>query len=402
MKIAILAGEASGDLLGAKVIAALRERCPDLQVEGIGGPAMMAAGCQSLFDIERLSVMGLVEPLKRLPDLIKLRRDLYQHFSLHRPDIFIGIDAPDFNIGLERKLRLLGIPVVHYVSPSVWAWRQNRIHKIAKAVDMMLTLLPFEARFYEQHHVPVRYVGHPLADQIPLECDTQAARRALSINENARYVALLPGSRKQEIRYMAEPFLLAAYQLWQQHPELKFLTASVNEQRHQEFMACHQRLTPDLPLQIFSRRTPEVLAAADAVMVTSGTATLETMLYKKPMVIAYRMPWLTHQLAKMLVKTPYIGLPNLLANELLVPELIQQAANPGAIAAVINEYLNSPEKVVALQNKFTVLHQSLRKDTAACTADAVLGLLGSRHCEEGVARHSNPDSVLHSSENKTP
>lgn len=375
MKIAILAGEASGDLLGAKVIAALRERRPDLEFEGIGGQNMIAAGCNSLFDIERLSVMGLVEPLKRLPDLIKLRRDLYQHFSTHRPDIFIGIDAPDFNLGLERKLRLLGIPVVHYVSPSVWAWRQNRIYKIAKAVDLMLTLLPFEAKFYEQHHVPVRYVGHPLADQIPLECDTQAARRALQVDENVRYITLLPGSRKQEIRYMAEPFLLAAQKLWQQHPDLQFLTSHINDQRREEFMACHQRLTPDLPLQVFTRRTQDVLAAADAVMVTSGTATLETMLYKKPMVIAYRMPWLTHQLAKILVKTPYIGLPNLLANELLVPELIQQAANPDAIAACLNEYLQSPEKMSAIKNKFTVLHQSLRKDTAACTADAVLGLL---------------------------
>lgn len=375
MKIGILAGEASGDLLGAKVISALRERCPELDVEGIGGQAMTAAGCKSLFDIERLSVMGLIEPLKRLPDLLKLRRDLYQHFTKHRPDIFIGIDAPDFNLGLEKKLRESGIPVVHYVSPSVWAWRQGRIHTIAKAVDKMLTLLPFEARFYEQHQVPVSYVGHPLADQIPLEIDVQASRRALQIEEDAQYVAILPGSRKQEIRYMAEPFLLAAYKLWKQNPSLRFITSHINEQRYHEFVACHHRLTPDLPMQVFTRRTSDVLAAADVVIVTSGTATLETMLYKKPMVIAYRMSWLTHQLAKRLVKTPYVGLPNLLANELLVPELIQDEANPDKIAAGVMEYLESPEKVAHLKQKFTTIHQSLRQDAAVPLADAVLSVL---------------------------
>ncbi len=375
MKIGILAGEASGDMLGAKVISALRERCPELQVEGIGGPAMIAAGCDSLFDIERLSVMGLIEPLKRLPDLFKLRRDVFQHFTGQRPDIFIGIDSPDFNLGLEVKLRRAGIPVIHYVSPSVWAWRQSRIHKIAKAVDMMLTLLPFEAKFYEAHHIPVRYVGHPLADQIPLQIDTVAARRALRIDANECYVALLPGSRRQEIRYMAEPFLLAAQKLWKQNPKLRFITSHVNEHRYHAFMACHRRVTPDLPIQVFTRRTHDVIAAADVVMVTSGTATLETMLFKKPMVIAYRMPWLTHQLAKILVKSPYIGLPNLLAGEKLVPELIQHDANPDAIAALVSDYLNSPEKVMQLKNKFTELHQTLRQDSAACIADAVLGLM---------------------------
>lgn len=375
MKIGILAGEASGDLLGAKVISALRERCPELDVEGIGGQAMTAAGCKSLFDIERLSVMGLIEPLKRFPDLLRLRRDLYQHFTKHRPDIFIGIDAPDFNLGLEKKLRESGIPVVHYVSPSVWAWRQGRIHTIAKAVDKMLTLLPFEARFYEQHQVPVSYVGHPLADQIPLAIDTRASRRALQIEEDAQYVAILPGSRKQEIRYMAEPFLLAAYKLWKQNPSLRFITSHINEQRYHEFVACHHRLTPDLPMQVFTRRTSDVLAAADVVIVTSGTATLETMLYKKPMVIAYRMSWLTHQLAKRLVKTPYVGLPNLLANELLVPELIQDEANPDKIAACVMEYLESPEKVAHLKQKFAAIHQSLRQDAAVPLADAVLSVL---------------------------
>lgn len=375
MKIGILAGEASGDLLGANVINALRQLDPALEVEGIGGQAMISAGCKSLFDIERLSVMGFVEPLMRLPDLLKLRRSVYHHFTQHRPDIFIGIDAPEFNLGLEVKLRAAGIPIVHYVSPSVWAWRQNRIHKIGKAVDKMLTLLPFEANFYQQHNIPVSYVGHPLADQIPLEVDVIAARRALHIDEDARYITLLPGSRRQEIKHMAETFILAAKKLWQQDPSLKFLTSHVNEQRYNEFKACHKKIAPELPLQIFTRRTHDVLAAADAVIVTSGTATLETMLFKKPMVIVYRMPWLTHQLAKLLVKTPYIGLPNLLAGEPLVPELIQHAATPDAIAEHIAEYLQSPEKSQTIKNKFTALHQSLRKESADCIAQAILSVL---------------------------
>ncbi len=375
MKIGILAGEASGDLLGAKLIQALHEKIPSLSIEGIGGPAMIAAGCESLFDMERLAVMGFVEPMLRLPDLIKLRHDLYQHFIKNRPDIFIGIDAPDFNIGFELKLRRTGIPVVHYVSPSVWAWRQYRVHKIAKAVDLMLTLLPFESKFYEQYNVPVRYVGHPLAEKIPLHPDKVAARRALCLDEHATYVALLPGSRRQEIRYMAEPFLQAAKLAWVERPHLRFLTAHVNEQRYQEFYECYKQYSPDLPLEFFTRHSQDVMAAADVVVVTSGTATLETMLFKKPMIIAYRMSRFTYQLAKLLVKSPYAGLPNLLANELLVPELIQDDAKPETIAQHIFDYLDHPEKVQLLQHKFTQLHQELRTDSANCIAEAVLGVV---------------------------
>lgn len=375
MRIGIVAGEASGDLLGAKLIHALRDRWPNIQVEGIGGPAMAAAGCENLFDIERLAVMGLIEPIFRLPDLIKLRRDLYKHFTMNRPDVFIGIDAPDFNLGLELKLRRTGIPIVHYVSPSVWAWRQNRIYKIAKAVDLMLTLLPFEAEFYQQHNVPVRYVGHPLADQIPLQPDKIAARRALCIDENATYVALLPGSRRQEIRYMAEPILLAAKQAWEKRPELRFLTAHVNEQRYQEFSELHKQIAPDLPLQFFTRRSHDVMAAADIVVVTSGTATLETMLLKKPMIIAYRMSKLAFQVVKRLVKTPFVGLPNLLANQPLVPELLQEAATPEGISQCILDYLDSPAKVNELQQKFTELHTSLQANSATCIFDAISSIM---------------------------
>ncbi len=372
MKIAILAGEASGDLLGAQLIQALRKAYPDLEVEGMGGPAMQAAGFKSLFDIERLNVMGFIEPLKRLPDLLKLRRDLYQHFIENKPDVFIGIDAPDFNIGLELKLREAGIKVVHYVSPSVWAWRQNRIHKIKKAVDLMLTLLPFEAAFYEKHAVPVKYVGHPLAEKIPLEPDKLVARKSLALEADVTYIALMPGSRKQEIRHMAEPFLLAAQKLWMQKPNLRFITSQINELRYQEFYAAFQQYTPELPIQFFKRRSQEVLTAADAVVVTSGTATLETMLYKQPMVIAYKMSRFTYQLAKYLVKTPYAGLPNLLANELLVPELIQDAATPDAIAAHLKDYIDYPEKVRALKQRYLELHKMLKMPSGQLAAEAIL------------------------------
>lgn len=375
MKIGMLAGEASGDLLGAKLIYALKEKVPNLQVEGIGGPAMIAAGCHSLFDIERLAVMGLIEPLLRLPDLIKLRLQIFKYFAANKPDVFIGIDAPDFNIGLELKLRKLGVPVVHYVSPSVWAWRSYRVYKIAKAVDLMLTLLPFETKFYEDHHVPARYIGHPLADQIPLIPDKMAARRALCIEEKGRYVAILPGSRRQEIRYMAEPFLRAALLLHRAYPQLRFLTSHVNEQRYQEFYEAYKQYAPDIPLQFFTRRSQDVLAASDVVLVTSGTATLETMLHKKPMVIAYKMSKLIFPLVKMIVKTPYAGLPNLLSNQLLVPELIQDEVNPEVISQQLMQYLTDPNKIVILENKFKELHQLLRFDSTHRASEAILALL---------------------------
>lgn len=372
MKIGILAGEASGDLLGAKLIHSLREHCPKAQIEGIGGPAMIAAGCESLFDIEQLAVMGFIEPLLRLPDLIKLRHNIYHHFLKHRPDIFIGIDAPDFNIGLELKLRRAGIPVIHYVSPSVWAWRQRRVHKIAQAVDLMLTLLPFETKFYEKHHVPVRYVGHPLAQQIPFEPDKLTARRALCLDENATYIALLPGSRQQEIRYLAEPFLLAAKKILTYYPHLKFITSHINEQRYQQFHDYFKQYAPDLPLEFFTRRSHDVMAAADIVVVTSGTATLETMLYKKPMIIAYKMSGFTYLLGKILVKVPHIGLPNLLAEERIVPELIQQEVTAENIATHLKNYLDHPQKISTIQKRFTQLHKELYVDSAANIAEAIL------------------------------
>lgn len=375
IKVGMLAGEASGDLLGASLINALRHQYQDIQVEGIGGPAMQAAGCHSLFEMERLSVMGILEPLKRLPDLLKLRRDVCRHFLTNPPDVFIGIDSPDFNLGIERTLRQAGIKTVHYVSPSVWAWRQYRIRKIAKSVDLMLTLFPFEAAYYKKQQIPVAYVGHPLADQIPLIVDKPAAKKALGLDANVTYVALLPGSRKQEIQQMAEPYLLAAKQILQQRPGVRFITSQINEARHREFYACYQCVAPDLPLAIFTARSHDVMAAADTAIVTSGTATLECMLYKTPMVIAYRMPALIYKLVRWMIVAPYAGLPNLLAGKLLVPELIQTEVTPEAIANSTLDYLNHPEKIATLQQAFSALHELLHENAANRAVTAIGSVL---------------------------
>jgi lipid-A-disaccharide synthase len=375
MKVGIVAGEASGSILGAGLINALRAHEPLLTLSGIGGADMIAAGFQSLHEMERLSVMGLIEPLSRLPELFLIRRHLYRHFTHQKPTLFIGIDSPDFNLGLELKLRKIGIPVVHYVSPSVWAWRKKRIHKIAKAVDLVLTLLPFEAAFYEQHSVPACFVGHPLADLIPLQPDQAAAKKALGLDPETTYIALLPGSRRNELHYLGELFLNAAQHCWQENPKLKFITCAANAQRHQEFSQQWQIYTPDLPLQFFENQTHAVMAAADAVLVTSGTATLETMLFKRPMVIAYRMANVTYQIARHLVKIPYIGLPNLLADKALVPEFIQDAATPTALAAALLDFIEYPEKALALQQHFTDIHQQLRRDANKRAAEAVLKIV---------------------------
>ena len=377
MKIGIVAGEASGDLLGAGLIQALRtSSTEEIAISGIGGPSMVAQGCQSLYEMDRLSVMGLVEPLFRLKELFGIRRGLHHHFLKNRPDVFIGIDSPDFNLGLELKLRHANIPVIHYVSPSVWAWRQKRIFKIAKATDLVLTLFPFEADFYKKYHVPAKFVGHPLADKIPLHSDKNAARKKLNLDENATYVAILPGSRGNELKYLAEIFVATAEKCWKKNPALRFITSAVNEHRHEAFQAICKKISPNLPITFFQNCTHDVMAAADVVLVTSGTATLETMLHKRPMVVAYRMAGLTYQIAQYLVKIPFIALPNLLAGEMLVPEFIQNEVQPDKLCAALMDFLAHPEKVVQLEKKFFEIHEQLRCNADQQAARAVLELIG--------------------------
>lgn len=375
MKLGILAGEASGDLLGRGLITALRSTYPHLDVTGIGGPAMIQAGCHSLYDMERLSVMGFFEPLMRIRELIRMRSSLIRYFLENKPDVFVGIDSPDFNLGLELHLRKAGIPVVHYVSPSLWAWRQKRIHKIAKATDLVLTLFPFEEAFYKKHHVPAKFVGHPLADLIPLQVDKKKFRERLGLDPHKIYIALLPGSRHRELKYLGELFAATANQCWQQNKNIEFITSAVNPIRDAEFKAICQRIAPSVPIHFFIHQSHEVMGASDVVLVTSGTATLETLLFKRPMVIAYRMGKLTFQIAKRLIKLPSIGLPNLLAQQSLVPEFIQDAATPNALADALLNFINDPEQARYLENAFSIIHQQLRCNANEQAANALKDLI---------------------------
>lgn len=378
IRIGLVAGEASGDLLGAGLIAALKQRYPDAVFTGIAGPRMVAAGCQALFPSEKLAVMGLTEVLGHLRELFAIRKAVVRHFLAEPPDVFIGIDAPDFNLGLERQLKTAGIPTVHYVSPSVWAWRQYRLRKIARAVDLMLTLFPFEAAFYEAHRVPVRYVGHPLADALPLTPDRHAARAELGLPRDGEVVAILPGSRLSEVRALGDIFIAAALSCAEQRPGLRFIAPLATAATQELFAARLQALAPRLPVTIVQGKAHAALTAADAVMVASGTATLEALLLKCPPVMAYRLSPLTYWLAQRLVKVPHYSLPNLLAGRALVPELIQDAATPANVAAAILNWLDDKAGRAQLAATFTEIHRTLRRDADQRAADAVAELVTQR------------------------
>lgn len=373
LRIALVAGEASGDILGSGLMNALKAHRPDIEFIGVGGPLMEAEGLVSYFPMERLAVMGLVEVLGRLPELLRRRKHLIRTLIEARPDVFIGIDAPDFTLGVELKLRQAGIRTVHYVSPSVWAWRQKRVLKIRDACDLMLTLFPFEARFYEEHQVPVRFVGHPLADTIPLEADRAAARQALDLPVEGSVVALMPGSRGGEVGKLGALFLDAAEQLRTMRPGIRFVLPCANAARREQL---EQMLAGrDLPLTLLDGRSHQALAACDAVLIASGTATLEALLYKRPMVVAYRLAPLTYKILRRLVKSPYLSLPNLLAQRLLVPELIQDAATPEALAQTLSPLLDGGE---AQTEGFDTIHRALRRDASEEAAQAVLQLAEAR------------------------
>ncbi|CDM41381.1 MULTISPECIES: lipid-A-disaccharide synthase [Pseudomonadaceae] len=369
IRVALVAGEASGDILGCGLMQAIKQRHPDAEFIGVGGARMEAEGLKSFFPMERLAVMGLVEVLGRLFELLRRRRQLARELIAAKPDVFIGIDAPDFNLGLELKLRRAGIKTVHYVSPSVWAWRQKRVLKIREACDLMLTLFPFEAQFYDEHQVPVRFVGHPLADAIPQQADRAAAREALDLPQDEPVVALMPGSRGGEVARLGELFLDAAIRLRALRPGIHFLLPCATPERREQL---EQMLAGrDLPLTLLNGRSHEALAACDAVLIASGTATLEALLYKRPMVVAYRVAPLTYRVLKRLVKSPYISLPNLLAERLLVPELIQDAATPEALAQAVAPLIDGGQ---VQTEGFDLIHRALRRDASVSAADAVLKL----------------------------
>ncbi|MFK3943770.1 lipid-A-disaccharide synthase [Pseudomonas monteilii] len=370
--IALVAGEASGDILGSGLMRALKARHPDVRFIGVGGPLMEAEGLVSSFPMERLAVMGLVEVLGRLRELLKRRKALVADLIAQRPDVFIGIDAPDFNLDIELKLRRAGIKTVHYVSPSVWAWRQKRVLKIREGCDLMLTLLPFEARFYEEQGVPVRFVGHPLADTIALSADREAARAELGLGDGP-VVALMPGSRGGEVGRLGALFLDTARLLVERVPNLRFVVPCANVARRAQL---EQMLAGrELPVTLLDGRSHQALAACDAVLIASGTATLEALLYKRPMVVAYRLSPVTFWILKRMVKSPYVSLPNLLAQRMLVPELLQDAATEQALAQALLPLLADGR---GQTEHFEQIHHSLRRDASNQAADAVLALVEER------------------------
>jgi len=375
----IVAGEASGDILGAGLIRSLRKRYPNARFAGIGGEEMMAEGLQSLVPMERLSVMGLVEVLGRIGELVRIRRRLLDFFLTTPPAVVIGIDSPDFTLAVERRCRKAGIPTVHYVSPSVWAWRKKRIFKIAKSVDLMLTLFPFETDIYHQHNIPVVFVGHPLADRIPMRPDTTQARADLGLELDKPVLAILPGSRGGEVERLGTLFLEAARWLQQRIPDLQLIIPCANREREKQIRGITEALELSLPVTIVQGRSREVMAASDVVLLASGTATLEAMLLKKPMVVGYRLSDFSYKILSRMVQAPHVALPNLLARRELVPELLQDAATPEALGAAALSQLEDTSKREQLIDAFTELHLTLRQNADEQAAKAVAALLTSGH-----------------------
>lgn len=377
LKIAIVAGEHSGDILGADLMSALSDLAWQqnitLEFKGIAGPLMMEQGCESFFDMEELSVMGIVEILKRLPRLLKKRKHLAQDLIAWQPDVLIGIDAPEFNLGLELMLKQAGIKTVHYVSPSVWAWRQSRIHKIKKACDLVLALLPFEKAFYDKHEMPCEFVGHTMADQIPV-ADQQATLRAeLGIEQSTKVLGLLPGSRGSEIKFLLRPFLQTAAELKQQLPELKIMLPAVNEAKGEQIKAIIDAEFADLSVAVSIGNARDVMAVSDAVLLASGTAALETMLMKTPMVAAYQVSWFSYQVFSRLVKTEFFTLPNLLAQKAMVPEFIQHDMTVENLKRELLPLLTEPQN--ELKQQYADIHQSIKLDASKKAAEHIWQLL---------------------------
>ncbi len=375
LRIGIVAGEASGDMLGAGLINELGKKTETLSVEGIGGERLLASGMKVLYPMERLSVMGITEVASRYFELKNIRNNLLKHFIKNPPDVFIGVDAPDFNLWLEKELRKAGITTVHYVSPSIWAWREYRVKKIRMAADLVLNLFPFEAAIYDKYEVPNRFVGHHLADKIPSMPNVPAARADLKIPQDKIVVALLPGSRLSEIKRIAGPLLEAAVLSQIKNPDMCFITGLIDEKSLNLFSEIKNRVAPDLNVNISVNNTHKIMEAADFIMLASGTATLEAMLYKKPMVVTYKLSFLTHLIVKLLAKIPYASLPNILAGKMLVPECLQSRCTPEILSFELNKLLTSAEQTKKMKMEFTSLSSQLKKNADLQAADAILELL---------------------------
>lgn len=376
MTLGLVAGEASGDLLAASMLDGLQARFDAVDARGIGGPALAARGFQNWWSIDALSVRGYVEVLREYPRLLRMRNQLRDRLIEWRPSVFVGVDAPDFNLDLEIACRRAGLKVAHFISPSIWAWRRERIHKIREAVDHMLLVFPFEQQLYDDAGIPATYVGHPLADLIPLDADQAGARRALGLPLDGEVVALLPGSRPAEIQYMAQTFIDAAGWLARRRPGVSFVLPAAGAALYERIRAMLHRHRDNEPsrLLLVQGRSHEALAAANAVLVASGTASLEAALFRKPMVIAYKMPWLSYRIMRNKGYQPHIGLPNILCNERLVPEFIQQAATPQALGQALLDELDNPARQRVIAGRFADLHHLLRRDCAAGAARVIAEL----------------------------
>ncbi|NMG55359.1 lipid-A-disaccharide synthase [Aromatoleum aromaticum] len=375
-RIAMVAGEASGDLLASHLIRAIRQQVPEAQFYGIGGPKMQAEGFDALWPCERLAVHGYVDALKRYRELSGIRKALLRRVRQERPDAFIGVDAPDFNLWLEGRIRSSGIPAIHFVSPSIWAWRGGRIKGIARSVSHMLCLFPFEPALYEKAGIPVSYVGHPLADVFPLVPDRAAARELLNLPTDCRIVALLPGSRQSEVRNLAGTYIETARLLAERHDDLGFVVPLATRETRALFeQALHAADADELPIRLLFGHAVEAMTAADVVLVASGTASLEAALLKRPMVISYRIGKWQYRLMKRMAYLPWVGLPNILCNDSVVPELLQDDATPQALADALDRWLNDADACAELALRFDALHRELRQDTAGRAAAAILPYL---------------------------
>ncbi len=374
MRLAMVAGEASGDLLAGLLLDGLRRRWPELQTMGIGGPRMLAHGFDAWWPHDKLAVRGYVEVLKHYREISAIRDRLAERILQERPSAFIGVDAPDFNLGLEKRLKQAGIKTVHFVCPSIWAWRGGRAKKMAASVDHVLCLFPFEPELLHRHAVAATFVGHPLADAIPLLPPRQASRAALGLSDSERVVAVLPGSRRSEIQYIAPRFLQAVALLHRQQPALRFVLPVAPGLREllEPLVALH---APAAPLQLVDGQSHSVLAACDVTLIASGTATLEAALFKQPMVIGYNMHALSWQLMKRMKYQPWVGLPNILCRDFVVPELLQDDCQPARLAAALSQWLDNPVACEAVGRRFTDLHHLLRRDTASCATDAIAQII---------------------------
>ncbi|WP_018992025.1 lipid-A-disaccharide synthase [Aromatoleum toluclasticum] len=376
IRIAMVAGEASGDLLASHLIRAIRHQIPDAEFFGIGGPKMQAEGFDARWPCELLAVHGYVDALKRYRELSGIRRTLLKQVKAERPDAFIGVDAPDFNLWLERKVRGAGMPAIHFVSPSIWAWRGGRIKGIARSVSHMLCLFPFEPALYERAGIPVSYVGHPLADTFPLQPDREHARELLGVSTKGQVIALLPGSRQSEVRNLAPTYIETAKILLERHPEASFVVPLATRETRRLFAeALCAAQADELPIRMLFGHSVEAMTAADVVLVASGTASLEAALLKRPMVISYRIGKWQYRLMKRMAYLPWVGLPNILCNETVVPELLQDEATPAALADALDRWLSDPDGCAQLAQRFDALHRQLRQNTAEKAAAAILPYL---------------------------